>query len=154
MSQQHYFTDLKLDRIFMILRRGGLVIIKDERGRASLVRAAEFADFTPETLTGLVLDTEILCLTARHMQAFGKAVHADLPCYSLPAATLSMAQTHALILGDGSALPDEANWLGERANSLPDIACRLLRAARLIPAALLTRISINDSAHLHHMADW
>ena len=41
-----FFSDLKLDRAFMILRRGGFVILRDERGQAALMRAAEFADTT------------------------------------------------------------------------------------------------------------
>ncbi len=153
MSQQHFYSELKFDRIFMILRRGGLVMIRDERGNAGLIRAAEFADFTPEALAGLVQENELLCLTSRHMQAFGRALPDHLAGCSLPASTLGSAKIIALILGDGSVLPATASLLAERSGSLPDIACRLLKAARLIPAALLTRLTHNDSQQQQHLAE-
>ena len=36
--------DFKFDRISMTLRRGGAVMIRDGKGQAALVRAAEFSD--------------------------------------------------------------------------------------------------------------
>lgn len=153
MSQTHFFNDLKLDRVFMILRRGGFVILRDERGQAGLVRAAEFADYTPEPVARLVQNNEILCLTARHLEAFGKSVNDAFDSFSLPANSLDDSDILRLILGDADALPEGLNSLAERQNSLPDLACRLLRSARLIPAALLTRMSMKDSYQLHHFSE-
>ena len=134
--------DLKFDRISMTLRRGGSVMIRDAKGQAALVRAAEFSDIAPERLEDMARGSEILCLTRRHMTAFGRKVKDDLNCFTLPAETFDDGQITALILGDGTLLPKNANILGERENSLPDIACQLLRAVRLIPAALLSRVSL------------
>ena len=72
----------------MILRRGGFVILRDERGQAGLVRAAEFADTTPDPVARLVQSNEILCLTARHLEAFGKPVKEGFKSFSLPANSL------------------------------------------------------------------
>ena len=60
--------DLKIDRISMTLRRGSVVMIRDAKGHAALIRAAEFCDVLPEGLDHLSLGSEILCLTRRHME--------------------------------------------------------------------------------------
>ena len=153
MAEAHFFSDLKLDRVFIILRRGGFVIIRDERGQSGLVRAAEFADYTPEPVAHLVQRNEILCLTARHLEAFDKQVKEGFKSFSLPANSLQDSDIFGLILGNASALPQSINLLAERQNSLPDIACRLLRSARLIPAALLTRMSMKDNNQLLHFSE-
>jgi len=153
MTQAHFFNDLKLDRVFMILRRGGFVVLHDERGQAGLVRAAEFADTTPDPVVRLVQNNEILCLTARHLEAFGKQVKDGFKSYTLPASSLEESEVIRLILGDTDALPQSINLLAERQNSLPDMACRLLRSARLIPAALLTRMNMKDNHQLLHFSE-
>ncbi|MGB0521239.1 MAG: GTP cyclohydrolase II [Candidatus Puniceispirillaceae bacterium] len=153
MSQTHFFGDLKLDRVFMILRRGGFVMLRDERGQAGLLRAAEFADYIPDPVAHLAQSNEILCLTARHLQAFGKSVRDGFDSFSLPANSLAEGDILGLVLGDKRALPEAVNLLAERRDSLPDLACRLLRAARLVPAGLLTRMSMKDSHQLHHFSE-
>ena len=100
MSQTHFFGDLKLDRVFMILRRGGFVMLRDERGQAGLLRAAEFADYIPDPVAHLVQSNEILCLTARHLQAFGKSVRDGFDSFSLPANSLEEGDILGLVLGD------------------------------------------------------
>ena len=47
--------DLKIDRISMTLRRGSVVMIRDAKGQAALIRAAEFCDNLPEGLDDLAL---------------------------------------------------------------------------------------------------
>ena len=145
--------DLKFDRISMTLRRGGVVMIRDAKGQAALVRAAEFSDMLPEGLDELALGTEILCLTRRHMTSFGRTVRDHIPCFSLPAMSFDDGHITSLILGDGSLLPADANILGERADSLPDIACRLLRAVKLIPAALLSRLAVKNQQQQVNLAE-
>jgi len=136
--------NLKFDRISMTLKRGGSVIIRDAKGQAALIRAAEFSDIAPERLEDMATGSEILCLTRRHMTAFGRTVPEKLNCFTLPAETFDDGQITALILGDGTLLPADSNILGERENSLPDMACQLLRAVKLIPAALLSRVSVKN----------
>ena len=96
--------DLKFDRISMTLRRGGSVMIRDAKGQAALFRAAEFSDIAPERLEDMARGSEILCLTKRHMTAFGRKVQANLNCFTLPAETFDDGQITALILGDGTLL--------------------------------------------------
>ena len=137
----------------MILRRGGFVMLRNDRGQAGLLRAAEFADYIPDPVAHLVQSNEILCLTARHLQAFGKRATDGFDSFSLPANSLAEGDILGLVLGDKRALPEAVNLLAERRDSLPDLACRLLRAARLVPAGLLTRMSMKDSHQLHHFSE-
>ena len=145
--------DLKIDRISMTLRRGGVVMIRDAKGQAGLIRAAEFCDHLPEGLDDLGLGSEILCLTRRHMASFGRTVPDNIPCFSLPAMSFDDGHITSLILGDGTLLPEKANILGERKGSLPDSACRLLRAVKLIPAALLSRLSVKNQQQQVSLAE-
>lgn len=145
--------DLKFERVSMTLRRGGSIMIRDAKGQAALIRAAEFSDITPERLEKIATDSEVLCLTKRHIIAFGRTASDKLNCFTLPAETFNDGQITALILGDGTLLPSDANILGERKNSLPDMACQLLRAVRLIPAALLSRISLRNQQQQARLAE-
>ena len=145
--------DLKFDRISMTLRRGGTIMIRDGKGQAALFRAAEFSDITPERFGRMAIGSEILCLTKRHMTSFGRKVSDKMNCFTLPAETFNDGQITALILGDGTLLPENANILGERADSLPDMACQLLRAVKLIPAALLSRISVQNQSQQVRLAE-
>ncbi len=145
--------DLKFDRISMTLRRGGAVMIRDGKGQAALVRAAEFSDIAPERPEDIVTSAETLCLTRQHMRSFGRTVPDGLSCFTVPAETFYDGQITALILGDGTLLPANANILGESLDSLPDMACRLLRAVRLIPAALLSRVSARNQNQQARLAE-
>lgn len=146
-------VDLKFDRISITLRRGGTVMIRDSKGQAALVRAAEFSDIAPERFEDIAISSETLCLTKRHMKSFGRTVPDKVSCFTVPAETFDKGQITAFILGDGTLLPANANILGEHADSLPDMACRLLRAVRLIPAALLQRISVHNQSQQARLAE-
>ena len=50
-------------------------------------------------------------------------------------------------------MPTNGNILGEKADSLPDMACRLLRAVKLIPAALLSRVSVRNQNQQTRLAE-
>ena len=144
--------NLKFERIFMTLRRGGSVMIRDAKGQAAMSER-EFADIAPERMEDMAKGSEILCLTKRHITAFGRAVPNKLNCFTLTANIFDKGQITTLILGDGTLLPADANILGERENSLPDIACQLLRAVRLIPAALLSYVSVKDQLRQARLAE-
>ena len=145
--------NLKFDRVSMTLRRGGAVMIRDGKGQAALIRAAEFSDIAPERLENIATGSETLCLTKRHMTSFGLKIPDKVSCFTVPADTFDDGQITALILGDGTLLPTNANILGERADSLPDMACRLLRAVKLIPAALLSRVSVRNQNQQIRLAE-
>ena len=84
-------------------------MIRDGKGQAALVRAAEFSDIAPERPEGLAISSEILCLTKRHMTSFGRTVPDRVSCFTVPAKTFDDGQITALILGDGTLLPANAN---------------------------------------------
>ena len=90
--------DFKFDRISMTLRRGGAVMIRDGKGQAALVRAAEFADIALERLEDMATSSETLCLTKRHMTSFGRSVPDRVSCFTVPADTFDDGQITALIL--------------------------------------------------------
>ena len=145
--------DLKFERVSMILRRGGAVLIRDGKGQAAMIRAAEFSDISTDRLEDIATSSETLCITKRHMTSFGRTVPEKVSCFTVPADTFDDGQITALILGDGTLLPANANILGEHADSLPDMACRLLRAVRLIPAALLNRVSVRNQNQQARLAE-
>ena len=105
--------NLKFDRVSMTLRRGGAVMIRDGKGQAALIRAAEFSDIAPERLENIATGSETLCLTKRHMTSFGLKIPGKVSCFTVPADTFDDGQITALILGDGTLLPTNANILAE-----------------------------------------
>lgn len=143
---------LKLDQASAALRRGGMVMLRDEQGRAALAIGAEFADLGLAQMTRLAQAQPVLCLTARHLEAFGRAVPADRPAFSLPARHLPPNQIIGLVLGDKALLPEGAGLLAERRNSLPDLACQMMKLAKLLPAALICRTGLTDLAAQNNLA--
>ena len=145
--------DLKLEQAIFTVRRGSSVLIKDVKGNCALVQAAEYADYPNQYVEKMPVSGTLLCLTPQHMRAFGKANLSDKPAYSLPAQSLSAPQIISLLLGDTLLLEDGLSFLPERPGSLPAIANQLLKLAKLLPAALITRVLVQDEAELLRLAD-
>jgi len=145
-SDSRNSTVLKLDQASTALRRGGAVMIRDQQGRAALCIGAEFADLATEQLIAMARAQPVLCLTARHLESFGRPVPKDRPVFSLPAGGLAAEQIVGLVMGDGALLPEPGGLLAERSASLPDLACQLMRLAKLLPAALICRTGLVDRA--------
>ena len=135
----------KRDRIFSELKRGHVVVVRDRKGQAGLIRAAEFADYDGEFNSYSSVSAPIMCITARHVQSLGRDVATGVRCFSLPARNLTAEQQLALALGHPESGAEESlksiQILAESEDSLPDLSCRLLKAAKLLPAALLVRLS-------------
>ena len=131
----------RLDAALSALRRGDMVLLRAENGSCGLVKAAEFADIDPQRIIGLARSQPILCLTSWHLKSVGKSVRADRPAYSLPAQNLSAEQIIGLALGDKGLWPSGGGLLAEHPDSLVDLATRLLADVKLLPAALLCRLS-------------
>ena len=72
--------DLKFDRISMTLRRGGAVMIRDGKGQAGLVRAAEFSDIAPERFEDIAISSETLWCTILKFTEWMKSMRADKLC--------------------------------------------------------------------------
>ena len=143
---------LKLEQASTALRRGGAVMIRDQQGRAALCIGAEFADLAAEQMITMARAQPVLCLTGRHLKSFGRSVPQDRPVFSLPARDLAAEQIIALVLGDGALLPEAGGLLAERSGSLPDLACQLMRLAKLLPAALICRTGLVDRAEQNNLA--
>lgn len=145
--------DMKLEPAIFALRRGSPVLMKDVKGNAALVQAAEYADYTYVQLNAVPTSGTVLCLTSQHMHALGRKILKDRPAYSLPVQSLSPAQIISLILGDETAIDKTISILPERAGTLPALANHLLKLSKLLPAALVTRVLVDDESELLRIAD-
>ena len=145
--------DLKLEQAIFTLRRGSSVLVRDMKGNCGLVQAAEYADYANPYLGIMPVSGTLLCLTPQHMRTFGRSVLDGNPAYSLPTQSLSSPQIISLILGDNSLMAEDISILPERQGTLPALANELLKLSKLLPAALLTRVLIQDEAELLRLAD-
>ena len=145
-------TRSPMERAILDLRQGGVVMIKDRRGQAGLVQAAEFTDQGSSIAGAVGGGMPVLCLTSRHSEALG-GVNPAMPCHTIAIGTLEDDEILALILGDTAHLSTDVGLLGEKEGSLPHLACTLLRRAKLVPAALLVRLTHLDNHQLQAAAD-
>ena len=145
-------TRSPMERAILDLRQGGIVMIKDRRGQAGLVQAAEFTDQGSSIAEAVGGGMPVLCLTSRHSEVFG-GVNPAMPCHTIAIGALEDDEILALILGDTAHLPADVGLLAEKEGSLPHLACTLLRRAKLVPAALLVRLTHLDNHQLQAAAD-
>jgi len=143
----------KRERIFSELRRGHQIIIRDQKGRAAIMRAAEFADFGKIVPQEAIYSGELLCLTAQHVASWGRTVSADIACFSSPVSMLSDQDILSSIIGQNDAGRQIEHLLAEKKDSLPELACRILRAAKLLPAALMARCASSEPAFINRLAE-
>ncbi|MDC3286618.1 GTP cyclohydrolase II [Alphaproteobacteria bacterium] len=145
-------TRSPIERAILDLRQGGVVMIKDRRGQAGLVQAAEFTDQGSSVFEAVGGGMPVLCLTSRHSEMLG-GVNPAMPCHTIAIGALKDDEILALILGDSTQLPKHVGLLGEKEGSLPHLACTLLRRAKLVPAAFLVRITHLENNQLQATAD-
>lgn len=151
-ASPHMNTLSIIDRAILDLRQGGIVMIKDRRGQAGLIQAAEFTDQNTPLFDAIGSGMPVLCLTSRHTEALS-GINSALPCHTVATRFMKDDEILALILGDTTQLPEGVGLLGEKHGSLPYLACTLLRRAKLVPAALLVRLTHLDSHQLQAVAD-
>ncbi|MEC8641676.1 MAG: GTP cyclohydrolase II [Pseudomonadota bacterium] len=141
-------TYLKTDRASRELRRGGLVLLRLSNGAACLLQAAELAsDATRDEMQRLAGSGAVLILTETRMDSLGRQLEAEFCGASLPAHNLGHDRIGQLAVeqpADGM-LDGVSSLVGERRGSLADYATRLLRIAKLLPAALVTRLPTRDA---------
>ena len=127
----------------MILKRGGYILINDKKGNAALMKASEFSDLDDGILKNYAKN-KILCLTSLHLKSFEKKINNDYDCYSFPANNLNISEIVSMILGEKNNFLKNINFLGEKNNSLPDLSCKILKSAKLIPASILVRLNFKN----------
>jgi len=142
-------TYLKTDRASQELRRGGLVMLRLSNGAACLLQAAELANNgARDEMQRLAGSGAVLILTETRMESLGRRLEAEFCGASLPAHNLDHSRIGQLAIEQPTAglLDGVTSVVGERRGSLADYATRLLRIAKLLPAALVTRLPTRDSA--------
>jgi GTP cyclohydrolase II len=138
----------KIERVGAELRRGGLVMLRLADGEAALFRGAEFADAgDAEGLTRLARSSPVLVLTANRLKSLGRQLRDDWPVASIALGTYQQTQIFNLAFGHAALDPDlDISLVAEKDGSLADHATRILRHAKLLPAALLARLPFRDVA--------
>ena len=142
-------TYLKTDRACQELRRGGIVMLRLANGAACLIQAAELADVgTRDEIQRLAGSGAVLVLTHTRMESLGRQLESEFCGASLPARGLDQDQIGQLAIDQPmpGLLDAVASVVGERRGSLADYTTRLLRIAKLLPAALIARLPSRDQA--------
>jgi GTP cyclohydrolase II len=142
-------TYLKTDRACQELRRGGLVLLRLSNGAACLLQAAELAsNGARDEMQRLAGSGAVLILTETRMESLGRQLESEFCGASLPAHNLDHDRIGQLAVDQPAAglLDGVTSLVGERRGSLADYATRLLRIAKLLPAALVTRLPTRDAA--------
>ena len=142
-------TYLKVDRACAELRRGGAVIVRLPSGEAAIFKAVEIAhDNDIVELKTLAGSGTLLVLTANRMTSLGHSIGQNKPCATLSSAAHSAARAFEMALGQPATDDTQSSYtiIPEKAGSLADNATRLLRVAKLIPAAFMARLRFRDIA--------
>ena len=142
---------MKAERANAELRRGGHIMLRLNNGEAALFRGAEFADSEDiNFLSRTAGSGPLLVLTANRMKSLQRSLRQGWPAASISLAAhhyerlfdLAFRQTH---LSDNDGL----SLVAEQSGSLADHATRLLRNAKLLPAALMARLPFRDIVIRH-----
>ena len=142
-------THLKTERSYQELRRGGVVLLRLANGAACFLRAAELmGNDCRSELQHLAGSGALLVLTSTRMESLGRTLSDTFCGASLSAHNLAEDRLAALAVGQPSAglLDEQLTIVAERKGSLADYATRLLRIAKLVPAALMARLPTRDPA--------
>lgn len=145
-----------VQRAISDLRRGGGVLVRDGGGASYLIRAAEqITDATISDMARLSGSMPSLYISAHRARTIG--LH---PSEAAAACSIALTAAHDSevvrgLIGDlplNSAVENLA-ILGEKAGSIGETILILMRAARLLPAALATYLAIPDQASLRVWAE-
>jgi GTP cyclohydrolase II len=118
-------------------------------GEAAIFKAVEIAhdnDFLE--LKSMAGSGTLLVLTANRMSSLGHSIGQNRTCATLSSASQSATRAFELALGQPVIDDIRSTYtiIPEKAGSLADNATRLLRVAKLIPAALMARLHFRDIA--------
>ena len=137
---------MKAERASAELRRGGYVMLRLNSGEAALFRGAEFADGEDiNFLSRLAGSGPLLVLTANRIKSLQRSIRQGWPAATIALPAHHYGQVFDLAFGQ-ARLDDDLSLIAERSGSLADHATRLLRNAKLLPAALMARLPFRDIA--------
>ena len=130
------------------LRRGGIVMLRLANGACGLCRAVELSGCDDMIrLSRLAGSAPILILTAPRLSSLGRQLRDGYPVATVTLPDYRRNDFFDLAFGQNDQVNDnDFAIIAEKAGSLADIAARLLRSAKLIPAALLVRLPLRDIA--------
>ena len=149
-----------VQRAISDLRRGGGVLVRDGGGASYLIRAAE--QITDATISDMARQSgsmPSLFISAHRARTIGLNPSATAAACSI---ALTAAHDSAVVRGFIGDLPlnnapnsavETLAILGEKSGSIGETILILMRAARLLPAALATYLAIPDQASLRGWAD-
>lgn len=130
------------------LRRGGTVMVRLANNACGLCRAAELSDSDDLIqLIRLAGSAPLLILTAPRLSSLGRFLR-----YGYPVATVALPEKRHnaffdIAFGEKDQLTGgDFTIIAESAGSLADMAAKLLRSAKLIPAGLFVRLPLRDVA--------
>ena len=139
---------VKAERASAELRRGGYVMLRLNNGEAALFRGAEFADSADiNFLSRLAGSGPLLVLTANRVKSLQRSLRQDWPAATIALAAHHYERVFDLAFGQ-THLDDDVglSLIAEQRGSLADHATKLLRNAKLLPAALMARLPFRDIA--------
>ena len=139
---------MKAERASAELRRGGHVMLRLNNGEAALFRGAEFADREEiKFLSRLAGSGPLLVLTANRIKSRQRSLRQDWPAATIALTSRQYDDVFDLAFGQASLNSDDGlNLVAECKDSLADHATKLLRNAKLLPAALMARLPFRDVA--------
>ena len=117
----------RLALAFGALRRGEIIMIRASDNRAAIMRAAEFADYEDGQLTQIADSAPLLCLRRQHVEALGRSLTGTRPVFTTSAQKLKADAIFKIIFGEEESLPADLSLMGEKQDSLADLATTLLR---------------------------
>ena len=137
---------MKAERASAELRRGGYVMLRLNNGEAALFRGAEFADGEDiNFLSRLAGSGPLLVLTANRIKSLQRSIRQGWPAATIALPSHRYEQVFDLAFGQ-ARMDDDLSLIAEQSGSLADHATRLLRNAKLLPAALMARLPFRDIA--------
>jgi len=137
---------MKAERASAELRRGGYIMLRLNNGEAALFLGAEFVDEDDILiLSKLTGSGPLLVLTSNRIKSLGRSIRENWPVATIALANRHFSDVFGLAFSQTS-LDNDLNIIAEQTGSLADHAARLLRKAKLLPAALLSRLPFRDFA--------
>ena len=146
---------LKTDRASAELRRGGTILLRLANGECCLFKAAEMmSDDSHRAMCQLTGSGVMLALTGNRISSLGRQLQSKHSCATIPAAGLSFNEIFDIAAGQPNTniLPENLSIIGERSGSLADLATRILRIAKILPTAVMSRFPSRDKSHQDRLA--
>lgn len=155
-GQNQHRGHIAVQRAIADLRRGAAVVIRNQKGYAGLVRAAEqISDDALSQLAGQSASTPYLLITTRRARAMGLAPKAEAVACSITLPPRVGPNQILELIGDlpMQEIPSSLPILAEKKSSMAALALMLMRSARLLPAAVAAAVPVNETVALRRWAE-